>query len=82
MRDVILFILILIFSVGAASFAPSSASIGATHEIKPVLVQEERQVVTQKVLQNDVDLRKSLKTIEERCDTLESTLMGNHDVAK
>ena len=81
MRDVILFILILMLSAGAASFAPSSASIGATHEVKPVLVQKQ-QIRAQRKTSKDIDLRKSLEDIEERCDTLESAIIGDLNAAK
>lgn len=76
MRDVVLFILILVFSASAASFAPSSASIGATKEAKPEVTKQDVVVRTASLRDPDDQskLKESLQEIEARCNSLETIL--------
>ena len=76
MRDVILFILILAFSASAASFAPSSANVGAGEEVKLEDAQQGTVLKTTHFSSHrDHDgLKRSLQSIESRCNSLETVL--------
>lgn len=78
MRDIVLFLLILVFSASAASFAPSSESIGAV--AKGTHPKEEPEVTfkaepTSKS-EEKADLKEALDKIEVRCRSLETTLQN------
>lgn len=78
MRDVFLFVLILVFSASAASFAPSSQSIGAVAKGN---IPREKPEVSFKAepsskSEDKADLREALDKIEVRCRSLETILQN------
>ena len=76
MRDLILFVLILIFSASMASFAPSSKSIGAlpkSESLRKKEIPPFRPTSAPKPTTSG-DLKKTLDEIEVRCRSLENIL--------
>ena len=76
MRDVFLFVLILVFSASAASFAPSSESIGAVTKpsAKKLKVLSKPEPTSKSGERGE--LKEALNKIEVRCRSLETILQG------
>ena len=78
MRDVVLFLLILVFSASAASFAPTSESIGAVAKVNSPKKKPEVTFKAEPASESEekADLKEALDKIEVRCRSLETILQN------
>ncbi len=76
MRDVFLFVLILVLSASAASFAPSSESVGAVTKTSPKKLKAVLRSEPTSTSADKAELKEALDKIEVRCRLLETVLQG------